>query len=212
MLPTASCSCCARTPAPCDSFRGPARGPPGRETAVLLTAAGCCGSDAAVEVPTGCAVAARPRHALLAAPAAVLVLGARAVLAGAEAVLPADAAGLDAAEPPKKLVMLLWFDGVAGGGFFLGICAYRLASCCHCCCISCLLSRTASRPRSKRSVESEDQPDTITRDSAQTCAENWCRVQTKADLAFCKFSRLRTLDCTACSLLLRQIKGSSDRY
>lgn len=138
MLPTASCSCCARTPAPCDSFRGPARGPPGRETAVLLTAAGCCGSDAAVEVPTGCAVAARPRHALLAAPAAVLVLGARAVLAGAEAVLPADVAGLDAAaaEPPKKLVMLLWFDGVAGGGFFLGICAYRLASCCHCCCIS----------------------------------------------------------------------------
>lgn len=92
---------------------------------MLLTAAGCCGSDAAVEVPTGCAVAARPRHALLAAPAAVLVLGARAVLAGAEAVLPADVAGLDvaAAEPPKKLVMLLWFDGVAGGGFFLGICA-----------------------------------------------------------------------------------------
>jgi hypothetical protein len=44
------------------------------------------------------------------------------VLAGAEAVLPADAAGLDAAaaEPPTKLVMLLWFDGVAGGAFFFG--------------------------------------------------------------------------------------------
>jgi hypothetical protein len=52
----------------------------------------------------------------------VLVLGARAVLAGAEAVLPADAAGLDAAaaEPPKKLVMLLWFDGVAAVAFFFG--------------------------------------------------------------------------------------------
>lgn len=112
----------------CDSAGRPA----GRklDTAVLLLLAQACCPETAVEASardadTFCVrkPAAAPawlvpgRAADAVAAAALLVLALAVALLG-------DAAGWPAPEPPKKLVMRVWFSGWAlGGAFFLAMAA-----------------------------------------------------------------------------------------